>query len=208
MHDEGAVADLDSVWTGVQVDTLVQIDVSSQPDMVCEPQAYTAFDGRRALHVQDQAIENPSNSDPHHRGNPADECIQALFQDVTPQATGLAMDIQLESGNEIISVRFRKSRHRSKEPGGYEGEMVNGSLPNGSPPFVGLRRSRHCFCACSAARVVNTRELTYNSVCPGIRSVRLLGYNGCPFGKICWIRLALRIRIPQKTTCWNGLSVV
>ncbi|MEZ4559124.1 MAG: hypothetical protein R2854_22255 [Caldilineaceae bacterium] len=76
VHHKGVGADVNR-RARVQVAAVVKVDVAAQrDDPVGEAQACVVFDGRKAVHVQDQAVGR--QADAQHCGHPAAHCDERL----------------------------------------------------------------------------------------------------------------------------------
>src|SRR5512138_563153 len=94
MHDDAPRADLDPLRAGMQIDTFIEIRAMPQPDVIRKPQADAALDRRRAVHAQDQAIEDPAQSYPDDGRYPAKQEHNRLFEHVAKQRRCLTVKIE------------------------------------------------------------------------------------------------------------------
>jgi len=77
----------------MQIDALVDVDVATQPDVIRKAQAHPIFNGRKSVHVEDEAVEDGSKSDACHRRHPAYQGHDRLLQDVPRFARCLAVQV-------------------------------------------------------------------------------------------------------------------
>lgn len=71
MHNQRSITYFNPVWTSVKVDTLVEISPIAQRNVAAEAETHTIFDSWPASCVQDQPIDQASQSDSHQGRHPA-----------------------------------------------------------------------------------------------------------------------------------------
>lgn len=80
VHDTSLIPDSDTVGTGVDVNLLIEVNPASQPDEAGKPQPHPVLNCCGAVHPKDQAIQDPTQPKPDHRGDPADQSHHELLE--------------------------------------------------------------------------------------------------------------------------------
>src|SRR6266508_6956271 len=94
MHNDGSRSNLDSLWTGMQIDTFIQINALTKLDMVRKPQADMAFNCRQTIHVEDETIKQPSQPNSNNGRDPCTQKVQKLFENIPKEGRRLAVQIE------------------------------------------------------------------------------------------------------------------
>ncbi len=80
VHHDRSGSNVNAARAGMEVNSLVQIHTVTKPNVVRKPQTDATFDRSRAIHVQDEAIEQTSQSHADDRGNPSKQSVYELFE--------------------------------------------------------------------------------------------------------------------------------
>ena len=96
MHDQGVAADADAVRAGVEVDALIDVRALLQRDVAREPEPDTPFDGRQAVHLQNETIGGGTDGDAQRRRDPPERAGDSLFEDVPRRRGRLPPHVKAE----------------------------------------------------------------------------------------------------------------
>jgi hypothetical protein len=77
----------------MQVRTLIQIYTVTQPDVIGKPDADIALDCSRAIHMQNEAVQNTSDSDPNYGWNPPQKNQEKLLVNIAQNGRGLTIKV-------------------------------------------------------------------------------------------------------------------
>ena len=154
VHHERSRADLHSVRAGVDVDALVQVRAVTQADVVGETEPHTTLDGRPALHVKHQPVDQRPQRDAGDGRHPTYQRLERLLQHVASQVVGLSPQVEpraaagamahcLASGREIgesfalphssTNKTSPTTRLRFKDVSRHVGRQTCSALPAGTP---------------------------------------------------------------------------
>jgi hypothetical protein len=81
----------------MQIDTFVQVDAVTKPDVVSEAQADTALDCGHPVHAQNKAVHHSSYAHTNDGGNPSKQEVNNLFKDIPKERRCLTIQIEAES---------------------------------------------------------------------------------------------------------------
>lgn len=98
VHHDGVGSDFNPAGTGVQVSALIQVSTVPEADVIGEFQTDAIFDGGPAVHAQDEAVKEAAQANANDGGNPAEEEIYGLFEDIAAETGGLAGEVEPELG--------------------------------------------------------------------------------------------------------------
>lgn len=93
VHYDRPGTDLDPTRCGMQVRTLIQVYAVTQPDVIGKPDADIALDCSRAIHMQNEAVQNTSDGDPNHGWNPAKKNQEKLLVKISKNGRGLTIKV-------------------------------------------------------------------------------------------------------------------
>lgn len=95
VHHDGVGSDFNPAGTGVQVSALIQVSTVPEADVIGEAQTDAIFDGRPAVHAQDEAVKEATQANADDGRNPAEEEIYGLFKDIAAETGGLAGEVEV-----------------------------------------------------------------------------------------------------------------
>jgi hypothetical protein len=80
MHNKRVRTNFDPLRTGMQINTLIQVNASTEFDIIAHTQAHPILDRCQAIHTQNQSVEDSAYADTNNRGYPAKKCKEHLFK--------------------------------------------------------------------------------------------------------------------------------
>ena len=107
MHHDRSRSDLDPAWAGMEIDPFIQIHAVTEPDMIGKPQADAALDRGSAIHTQDQTVEYASQSHTDNCGNPSEQKVQRLFENISRDGRCLAIQVETDLTEHDLRSRLR-----------------------------------------------------------------------------------------------------
>src|SRR3990172_8518271 len=82
MHHDSIFPNVNTVGTGMQINTLVEVSAVPQMDVIGKSQARAVLNRSPPIHLEDQAVKNPPQAHSDGRGDPAEQSKQRLFKQI------------------------------------------------------------------------------------------------------------------------------